>query len=466
MAEQARGVARRAIDAAVAAVPGSVVERVASIGAPLGRFSGRTRAGAAALASALTVLTRPPRPRPSRAETLASDAIAAEVGRSEEEVAGWGGRGMLGAATPDGTWPAAALERAALVDFLLRRGASEADVEDAARTGRLGLLVLERVVGGEAVLSGAEVARRAGVPLELAEGIWRAFGFPLADVNERRFNRHDVATMRVMGALRSVFTEEDLVEAASVVGRAMAEVGAASVELFRRRVTLPYIEAGVDELDAALRLAAMSELMIPPLEPVLTAAFRRHLQSAVQAEAALGMEQAADTGTDEQALTIGFADLVGFTRLSERLSPLEVGELATRLLRTAEPVFAARGVRTVKSIGDAIMFTARSPADGCRAALDVIAAAASAALPPVRAGLAHGPVLRAYADYFGRTVNIASRLCDTADAGDVLVHLPATAADADAWAAAGMELRPVRRISLKGISRALDVFSVRGVSGR
>lgn len=442
-------------------MPGSVVERVASLGAPLGRFSGRTRAGAAALASALTVLTRPPRPRRSRAEPLSLDGIAAEVGRAEEEVAGWAERGLLGPGGEAGAWTARALERAALVDFLLRHGVSESDVEAAALGGRLGLVVLERVVGGEAVLSGADVARRAGVPLELAEGIWRAFGFPVADVNERRFNRHDVATMRVMGALRSVFTEADLIEAASVVGRAMAEVGAASVELFRRRVTLPYLEAGVDELDAALRLAAMGELMIPPLEPVLNAAFRRHLQAAVQAEAALGMEEADASGTDPQALTVGFADLVGFTRLSERLSPLEVGELAARLLRSAERVFAAHGVRTVKSIGDALMFTARSPADGCRAALDLIAAAAAEELPPVRAGLAHGPVLRAYADYFGRTVNVASRLCDTADAGDVLVHLPAGAADPEAWTAAGMQLRPLRRVSLKGISRTVDVFSVR-----
>jgi adenylate cyclase len=461
VAGEPRGVARRAIDAAVAAVPGSVVERVASVGAPLGRFSGRTRAGAAALASALTVLTRPPRRRRARVETVSLDGIAAEVGRSEEEVRSWADRGMLGQPLEGGAWPATALERAALSDFLLRRGCADPEVEEAARSGRLALRVLERVVGGDASLSGAEVARRAGVPLELAESIWRAFGFPVADVNEPRFNRSEVSAMRVMGALRSVFTEDDLVEAASVVGRAMAEVSAASVELFRRRVTVPYVEAGVDELDAALRLAAMSELLIPPLEPVLEVAFRRHLQAAVQSEAALGMEESEAGATDVQELTVGFADLVGFTRLSERLSPLELGQLATRLLRTAEPIFATHGARTVKSIGDAVMFTARTPADGCRAALDLIAAAAGEELPPVRAGLAHGPVLRAYADYFGRTVNVASRLCDAAEAGDVLLNLPAAAADPTAWGDAGLDLRPVRRLTLKGIKRPIDVFSVR-----
>jgi adenylate cyclase len=392
---------------------------------------------------------------------MSIDGIAQDVGRPEEEVRAWADASLLGAPPSDDAWPPSALERAALIDFLLRHDAPNADIEEAARSGRLSLLVLERVVGGESALTGVEVARRAGVPLEMAERVWRAFGFPAADSTERRFSKQDVYAMRVIGALRSVFTEDDLVEAASVIGRAMAEVSAASVELFRRRVTLPYIEAGVDELDASLRLAAMSELLIPPLEPVLETAFRRHLQAAVQAEAALGIEEADEAGSDLQEVTIGFADLVGFTTLSERLDPLELGEMATRLLHTAEPVFAEHNARTVKSIGDAVMFTARAPIDACRAALELIDAAAAAGLPPVRAGLAHGAVLRAYADYFGHTVNIASRLCDVADPGDVLVHLSDDAGDAAVWRDAGLELRRVRRIALKGIKRPVDVFSVR-----
>lgn len=461
MTRQSRSAGRRAIDAAVAAVPGALVERVASVGAPLTRFSGRSRVGAAAFSSALTALTRPPHPRAVRVESVSIDAIAQEVGRSDEEVRAWADAGLLGPAPSEGEWPAATVERAALVDFLLRHGVPEFDVAEAARNGRLPLLLLERVVGGQPTLTGVEVARRAGVPLEFAERVWAAFGFPAADVAERRFSRQEVYAMRVVGALQGVFTEDDLVEAASVVGRAMAEVSAASVELFRRRITVPYVEAGVDELDAALRLAAMSELLIPPLEPVLEVAFRRHLQAAVQAEAAVGIEEAAEVGGDLQQVTVGFADLVGFTTLSERLDPLALGAMATRLLHTAEPVFAANSARTVKSIGDAVMFTARAPTDACRAALEVVAAATEADLPPVRVGLACGPVLRAYADYFGRTVNIASRLCDAAGPGEVLVHVPEDVIDPAVWSAAGMELKRVRRLSLKGIKRPVDVFSVR-----
>ena len=462
MARAPLTVARRAIDAAVGAVPGSVVERVSAAGAPLSRYSGRTRAGAAALASALAALTHPPRHSRRRLESISVDGIAAEIGRADGEVRAWADAGVLGAPRGDGSFGPDALERAELIDFAVRRGASPQEIENAARAGRLELLALEWVVAGDATLTGRDVAARAGVPLELAVAVWQAFGFPAGDVDERRFSRQEVQAMRVIGALRSVFTEDDLVEAASVVGRAMSEVSVAAVELFRRRVTGPFVEAGLGELEVALRLAAMAELMIPPLEPVLQVAFRRHLQGAVQSEAALRLEESTRELSDVTELGVGFADLVGFTRLSETMSPLELGELAARLLRAAEGVFAGHGVRTVKSIGDAVMFTARDPVDCCNAALDLAeTAAGDPALPPVRVGVAYGPVLRAYADYFGRTVNIAARLCDAARPQEVLFHAAPGAVDPDAWTAAALVAHPGKRLALKGIRDRVPTLLVR-----
>jgi adenylate cyclase len=241
----------------------------------------------------------------------------------------------------------------------------------------------------------------------------------------------------------------------------MAEISAASTELFRRRLTSRYVEAGLDDLEISLRLAAIADLMVPPLGPVLEVVLRHHLAAATSAEAALRLDEAGTLLTGAQReLSVGFADLVGFTSASERLSALEVAELASRLLRAAEAVLVPHGVRIVKSIGDAVMFTARDPATACRAACDLIGAAKQdGQLPAVRAGIAHGPVLRAYADYFGRTVNMAARLCDVAGPGEVLLHAP-DGVSREALNNAGLSIESSREVTLKGIERRVPVMRI------
>jgi adenylate cyclase len=74
----------------------------------------------------------------------------------------------------------------------------------------------------------------------------------------------------------------------------------------------------------------------------------------------------------------------------------------------------------VKLIGDEAMFVAPSALGAARAALELVAACEANGLPAARAGLALGPVLARGGDYFGRAVNLASRLVDEAPPGGVL----------------------------------------------
>jgi adenylate cyclase len=455
-------VAQRVIDVALEAVPGSVVERLTAATAPLTRYGGHTRAGAAALSSALSALAQPPRRRRRREGSMSLDEIAAETGRTSQEVEHWAEAGFLGEPLPNSEWSHDALDRAALLTFALRRGCTEAEVEQAAREGRLPLLALERSLAGDADLSGREVADRAGVPIDAAVKIWRALGLPVDDVDEPLFTRQEVAALRLLAALRSVFTDDDLIEGASVVGRAMAEVSAAAIELFRRRLTPPYVEAGLDDLEISLRLAAIADLLVPPFGPLLEVVLRRHLAMTTSAEAVLRLDESGKLSATQRDLSIAFADLVGFTSATERLSALEVAELVSRLLRAAEEALPARGARIVKGIGDAVMFTARDPVSCCRAAADLLnAAARDPRLPAARAGIAHGPVLRAYADYFGRTVNIAARLCDAAHSGEVLLHTQEPIADDAAWRAAGLIAERRDALKLKGFDERVAVVRVR-----
>jgi len=454
--------AKRVFDAAVETVPGAVVEKVTAATAPLTRYSGRTHAGAAALSSALAVLAQPPRPRNRRDSRYTKEEIATHVNQTSDVVSKWVDAGWLAGADDAGTFGRDAVERATLIAFATRRGASDSELQRAVDEGQLPLMVLEHVIAGEASLTAREVAAKAGVPLDMALDIWRALGMPVGDLDEPAFTRNEVSALRTMGALRAVFTREDLVEAASVVGRAMADVGAASAELFRRRLTARFMESGGSELDVALRLSAVTDLLVPPLGPLLEVVLRRHLMVTARAEAAMQIERSDGASLSERELTVAFADLVGFTTASQRLSALEVSQMAAQLLHCAESVLPRHEARLVKSIGDAVMFTSRDPVACAKASLDLIETAARESdLPPVRAGAAHGPVLRAYADYFGRTVNLAARLCDAAPPGTLLLHAGDATIDDAALSEAGLRVQRRDSMRVKGVDDRVAVLRIR-----
>ena len=133
--------------------------------------------------------------------------------------------------------------------------------------------------------------------------------------------------------------------------------------------------------------------------------------------------------------------------------------MAQSLMRAAEGVFPEHGARIVKGIGDAVMFTAPDLVSACAASAALIRAASKADLP-LRIGIAYGPMLRAYADYFGRTVNIASRLSDDARAGEILALKPETAIPPKAWQARGLVAKDGGQKRLRGVEGRVPVLSL------
>jgi adenylate cyclase len=94
--------------------------------------------------------------------------------------------------------------------------------------------------------------------------------------------------------------------------------------------------------------------------------------------------------------------------------------LIDRFEATPGDVVAAAGAHVAKRIGDAVMFVSNAPGVACELALDLVDACAAALLPKLRVGLAFGDVIVRQGDFFGPTVNLASRLVGAADAGTVL----------------------------------------------
>ena len=136
---------------------------------------------------------------------------------------------------------------------------------------------------------------------------------------------------------------------------------------------------------------------------------------------------------------------------------LESGMTPAEMSRIVQRTSTSRGGRPIKWLGDGVMLYFPEPGPGVIAALDMVEGIASAGLPPAHVGLHAGPVLFQEGDYYGRTVNAASRIADYARPGEVVVSQEVVDA-ADATPASFVEIGPVE---LKGLSEALRLFTAR-----
>jgi adenylate cyclase len=461
-----RRIGTRGVTGAMRALPGPVVQRLVSAWAPLARYGGTSRGGAAALASAMSLLAEPPISFRRADRTVSLPEIAEIVGRSEEEVERWATWGLLGRPAESvepgqpSLWGSDCIERARLIDYLRDRGVGEDDLAELHDPRRLPLLAIDQALSDRATLTRDDVARRARVDAEFVGRVWRALGLPPGDAAEPMFSRRDVEGLRILAAMRAIFSEEELLEATSVLGLAMSQVAASQVDLYRRWVTSQVSAEQGGNLNFVLRNVAMIDLMLPSAAQLLEIVHRRHVETAVRNESVMLVEEAEGGLPGEVELCVGFADLVGFTAASEQMLPMELGEMAGALVRHAEETLPARGARIVKTIGDAVMFTAPDPTAAAAAAVDLVEATGrDGSLPPLRAGLAYGPVLRRFGDCFGRTVNVASRLCSVGAPGAVLLHCPVPV-DEDAWRAAGIAPGRATTLRAKGIEGGIAALPV------
>src|SRR3954468_22138062 len=186
-----------------------------------------------------------------------------------------------------------------------------------------------------------------------------------------------------------------------------ARIAEANRELIVRTLIRP----GDTERDVARRFLAAADYMLPLVGPTVVYALQAHLLEQIRRDVIGATNLASGEIGGAVNLTVCFADLVEFTRLGEEIAPEELGLVAGRLEEMATAV-AEPPVRLVKTIGDAVMLVAPEAREMTEAALTLIAAAEAEGegFPWLRAGLATGPTLPQSGDYYGRSVNLASRI--------------------------------------------------------
>ncbi len=345
--------------------------------------------------------------------------------------------------------------RLALLRQLAGEGVTLEELREAVAAGRLTLLPVERALAGPGRrYTAREIAEIAGIDLELLRRFSAALGVPYSDPDEPRGTEEDLEAARRMKAFRDAGLPEDgMLQVARTIGMGTARIAEANRELVIRTLTQP----GDTERDVALRFAAAAEHMLPLVGPTVVHALQANMLEQVRRDVLGAANLASGEIGGAVELTICFADLVEFTRLGEEIAPEELGLVAGRLEEMATAV-AEPPVRLVKTIGDAVMLVSNQAEPLVAAALALIDAAEveGEEFPWLRAGLATGPTLPQFGDYYGRSVNLASRITGIARPGSVLLD----AATKEA-AGEGFSYTFIGERRLKGIDSKVKLFRAR-----
>lgn len=307
---------------------------------------------------------------------------------------------------------------------------------------------LERAILGEDfALAAGEVADETGLTVDEARRLWRALGFP-ERVNEVVFTRADArAVSQVAQVVESGAIDFDMaVNLTRAVGQTMARLADWEVATLIRRVE--EMEAGDQatgsRLGSALRLV---EAVNGPFEGLLIYAWRRHLAAAAARVEALG---ANEEDLHTTLVTVGFADIVAFTSLSNVLDEDRLGNMIEIFETRCHDVVSAHGGRVIKSIGDSVLFVNESAEDAIDTAEGIIRVIGrDKRMPDVRVGLASGSVIMRLGDVFGPPVNMAARLTAVARRNRVIIDdKTAGLLPADLFETRRLTARPVRGFGL------------------
>ena len=350
--------------------------------------------------------------------------------------------------------------RLALLEDLAGEGVTLDELREAVQAGRLTLLPVERALAGDGPrYTAREIADIAGIDLELLRRFSAALGVPYADPDEPRGTEADLEAARRMKAFRDAGLPEDgMLQVARTIGMGTSRIAEANRELVIRTVAQP----GDSERDLALRFAAAAEFMMPLVGPTIVHALQANMLEQIRRDVIATTDLASGGIGGTVNLTVCFADLVEFTRLGEEIPAEELGLVAGRLEEMASAV-AEPPVRLVKMIGDAAMFVSTDVEAMLNSSLELIAAAEAEGeeFPWLRAGLACGSVLPQSGDYYGRPVNLASRITGVARPGSVVVDSAVSEAAAEDFSYTFIGER-----RLKGIDSRVKLFRARAAADR
>jgi adenylate cyclase len=343
--------------------------------------------------------------------------------------------------------------RRELLRSLADAGFSLEELRKATAEGRLAMLPVERVLSEVPRYSQRDLSAITGVELDFLVEARRAIGAPAIGTDDRVLTEDDLELAQGAAALlQAGLTREQFLDLIRLMSQAMANVAAGLSSIFGEALLRP----GDTERDLGLRWAESLQNLGPLAAPTLGHMLNLHLRETLRNVVIGEAELRSGRLPGAQPVTVGFVDIVGFTQLGEQVAPEELGALVREFERAVERV-TSPPVRLVKTIGDAAMLVAPEPKPVVDAVVELVEeSGGDSPLPLLRGGVASGEALQRAGDYYGRPVNLASRLTSFARRGSVVASKDVhdAAADGYAWSFAGN-----RRF--KGVGGEVPVYRVR-----
>ena len=394
-------------------------------------------------------------------DDLTRDGLAQRSGSSREHI---DGLIEVGIVTPraDGSFRPADIQRVKLIDALERSGIRLEDLGQAVRSGHISFAFLDLLFTepkGYSTKAYEDVCSEYGWTMEFVERTYEALGLPVPlaedDVREDDMQMFSIGQF----ALATGVPEAGIVRSLRVYGENLNRIAQAESQFFRTYLEEPMLSAGMSEAQILEVASQLSPQLRSQVEDVIWWLYHRYQEhSIIEHVVGLVEEALEQSGLSprREALTpaIVFLDLSGYTRLTEERGDDAAAELAASLAGLVQGESQRRGGRPVKWLGDGVMFHFPDPGQAVLCSLDLVERAPAVGMPPAHVGVNAGPVVFRDGDYFGRTVNIASRIAGRADPGEVLVSEMVVQSCSEK----GVRFEPLGPVELKGVAGPFQVF--------
>ncbi len=383
-------------------------------------------------------------------ERLTGAEAAERAGVSLSTLRRWVALGLFPKHDVGQGWGASAIAQARSLVKLRERGYSIEQLQEAVDQGRIvgyGDELVAEMVGERFTLK--QAAKASGLKADVIAELIAATGLPSGALDD--LGSEDVEIFKHFAtAIESGFPRDALLQTVRVYGQAASKIADAEVRLVHLHVHEPLLRKGVSSEQITDQMGTITEELLPLFSPVIDHLHRRFLNHFVEQDIVGHMENEPGGEIGQVRVAIAFADLAGYTQLTEEVGDEEAAGIVERFVANVNQSLPDEA-RILKTIGDEVMIV--SPDAGSLIDWAVGFQILSNERPLPRIGIHSGNVVFRDGDYFGREVNLAARVAARAAAGEVLVTWPVVE-----MAGKHLQFERIGEVKLKGFSHATELF--------